>query len=304
MQTLYPTLFRKQTSLILHNEEFKLPDGDFLDLVWTEKKQSSPIIILLHGLEGSINSPYAKGILETIQKNDWQGVLMHFRGCSGRHNRLNRGYHSGDTGDLHTLITALKRLHPDRSIAAIGVSLGGNVLLKYLGEQGEKSLLTTAIAISVPFDLADSAKHLEKGFSKIYQYHLISRLRKKTMDKFNNKLSPINLNKLKEWKNFYSFDHNVTAVLHGFKSADDYYNQSSSKQFLKNIKTPTLILHSKDDPFMTEKAIPSETELSSSITLELTERGGHVGFIYGDTPFNVKYWVEKRLADFLYNQFK
>lgn len=223
---------------------------------------------------------------------------MHFRGCSGRHNRLNRGYHSGDTGDLHTLVTSLKTLHPDRNIAAIGVSLGGNVLLKYLGEQGEKSLLTAAMAISVPFDLAASAKHLDKGFSKLYQYHLVSRLRKKMMDKFNNRFSPINLNKLKEWKNFYLFDHHVTAVLHGFKSADDYYNQSSSKQFLKNIKIPTLILHSKDDPFMTEKAIPSEAELSSSILLELTEHGGHVGFIYGDSPFNVKYWSEERLIHF------
>ena len=118
------------------------------------------------------------------------------------------------------------------------------------------------------------------------------------MDKFNDRISPVNLNKLKEWKNFYSFDHNVTAVLHGFESADDYYNQSSSKQFLKHIKIPTLILHSRDDPFMTEKAIPSETELSSSITLELTENGGHVGFLNGKTPFNVKYWPEERLSHF------
>jgi uncharacterized protein len=275
-----------------------LPDGDFLDLAWTEEKQTGPIIILLHGLEGSINSPYAKGILRTIHNKSWQGILMHFRGCSGRHNRLIRSYHSGETGDLHTLILSLKERYPNRNIAAIGVSLGGNVLLKYLGEQGKKCLLTTAMAISVPFDLADSAKYLDRGFSKIYQHHLISRLRRKMLDKFKSKSAPINLDKLKEWNNFYTFDHNVTAAIHGFESADDYYSRSSSKQFLKNINIPTLIIHSKDDPFMTKKAIPIERELSPSITLELTEHGGHVGFIYGNTPFSAKYWIEKRLVEF------
>ena len=281
----------------------ELPDSDFLDLVWTEKKQTGPMVILLHGLEGSINSPYAKGILRTIHNNNWQGVLMHFRGCSGRHNRLNRSYHSGETGDLHTLISTLKDRYPDRDIAAIAVSLGGNVLLKYLGEQGDKCLLKTAMAISVPFDLADSAKHLEKGFAKVYQNHLISRLKEKMLSKFQNQSAPIDLDKLKEWNNFYQFDHNVTAAIHGFQSADDYYTRSSSKQFLKNIKIPTLILHSKDDPFMTQNAIPTEEELSPSITLELTEHGGHVGFIYGNTPFNVKYWIEKRLVEFFKPQF-
>jgi len=280
-----------------------LPDGDFLDLVWTEEKHTGPIVILLHGLEGSINSPYTKGILRTIHNNSWQGLLMHFRGCSGRHNRLMRSYHSGETGDLHTLVSALKERYPNRDIAAIGVSLGGNVLLKYLGEQGDKCLLKVAMAISVPFVLADSAKHLDKGFSKIYQYHLISRLRKKMMDKFKNQSPLINLTKLKEWNNFYKFDHNVTAIIHGFESADDYYTRSSSKQFLKNIKTPTLILHSQDDPFMSQKAVPTIRELSPSITFELSKYGGHVGFIYGNTPFNTKYWIEKRLVEFFKPQF-
>lgn len=298
LQTLYPTLFRKTIALELHNEKFELPDGDFLDLAWTEEKQTGPIIILLHGLEGSLNSPYAKGILKTIQDSGWQGVLMHFRGCSGRHNRLDRSYHSGDTGDIHTLISTLKERFPGREIAAIGISLGGNVLLKYLGEQGDTCQLTAAMAISVPFDLADGAKALDKGFSKIYQRYLINRLCKKMRDKYKNKPAPVDIDKLNQWNNFYSFDHNVTAALHGFESADDYYSRSSSKQFLKDIKTPTLILHSKDDPFMTHNAIPIETELSSNITFELTQYGGHVGFIYGKTPFNTQYWIEKRLVNF------
>lgn len=298
LQTLYPTLFRKPVSLTLVNEELELPDDDFLDLVWTEKKENVPIVILLHGLEGSIDSPYVKGILKTIYNNGWQGVLMHFRGCSGRHNRLDRSYHSGDTRDIGYFIKTLKSRYPNRQLAAIGISLGGNALIKYLGEKKEDSNIDVAMAISVPFDLAASAKTLNQGFSKIYQHHLISKLRNKFLDKFKNKPAPINIDKLNKWNDFYSFDHNVTAPIHGFKSADDYYTQSSCKQFLKHISSPTLILHSKDDPFMTQDIIPTEKELSPNVILELTEYGGHVGFIYGNL-FNEKYWKENRIINFL-----
>ena len=299
LQTLFPALFRRHPELTLNNEQLELEDGDFLDLVWTEEKdKNSPIIILLHGLEGSINSPYAKGILKTISNNNWQGVLMHFRGCSGRHNRLNRSYHSGETGDIHTLITELKKRYPERPLAAIGISLGGNVLLKYLGEQNKQCLLSAAMAISVPFDLADGAIKLNQGFSKLYQRHLINSLQRRLRHKFKHKQAPVDIDRLNEWTDFYSFDHNVTAPIHGFDSADDYYTKSSSKQFLIQITTPTLILHSKDDPFMSQKSIPTEKELSDSVSLELTEHGGHVGFIYGDNPFDARYWIEKRLREF------
>jgi uncharacterized protein len=298
LQTLYPTLFRKQAKLKLSKEQFELPDSDFIDLSWTQEKKAGPIIILLHGLEGSIDSPYAKGILKMIQDKGWQGVLMHFRGCGGQHNRLDRGYHSGETGDLGIFVKSLKIRYPDRKLAAIGISLGGNVLLKYLGEQGEQCTLISAMAVSVPFDLADSARKLNRGFSKIYQQHLINRLSKKIRNKFKERPAPFDIDKLDKWLDFHSFDHNVTAPIHGFKSGDDYYAKSSCKQFIKNITTPTLILHSKDDPFMSSEAIPTEDEISSNVTLELTEHGGHVGFIYGKSPFNTQYWVEKRMADF------
>ena len=254
--------------------------------------------MLFHGLEGSIDSPYVKGILKAITDNGWQGVLMHFRGCSGRHNRLQRSYHSGDTGDINSFITELKTRYPNRKIAAVGVSLGGNALIKFLGEQGDNCPLTAAMVISIPFELGICAKELETGFSRIYQRYLINSLSKKMRDKFKDKPAPIELNKLNEWKNFYSFDHNVTAPIHGFNSVDDYYSKSSCKQFIKHITTPTLILHSKDDPFMNQSALPSEDDLSASVTLELTEQGGHVGFVYGSSPFNPKYWSEKRLVEF------
>lgn len=223
---------------------------------------------------------------------------MHFRGCSGRHNRLDRSYHSGDTGDINSLISELKKRYPNRKIVAVGISLGGNALIKYLGEQGNDCPLTAAMAISIPFDLGVCAKELETGFSRIYQSHLINSLIRKTRDKFKDKSAPIELNKLNAWKTFYSFDHNVTAPIHGFNGVDDYYTKSSCKQFIKHITTPTLILHSKDDPFMNQSALPNEDNLSESVTLELTEQGGHVGFVYGSTPFNAKYWSEKRMVGF------
>lgn len=302
IQTLYPTLYRKKISLKLYGEYFNLPDGDHIEINRTDYKKTAPVIIVLHGLEGSINSPYSKGILKTINENGWQDLFMHFRGCSGPHNMTNRTYHSGDTGDLDFLIKTFKKLNPERDIAALGVSLGANVLLKYLGEQGENSPLKAAMAISAPFDLANSAKQLNAGFSKFYQRKLIIQLRNKIRDKFAIKGSPIPLDNLDDWNDFYSFDDNVTAPLHGFDGADDYYKKSSCKQYLKDITVPTLILHSKDDPFMTKEAIPTAKELSPSTTLELTNRGGHVGFIYG-SPFNEKYWIEKRLTDFFKTHF-
>lgn len=302
-QTLYPTLFRKPIPVDLQHQIFELPDGDFLKLAWTHEKDSAPLVVLLHGLEGSLRSAYAKGILKTIEDAGWQGVMMHFRGCGGQHNRLPRSYHSGDTGDLHTFLLSLRSQFPNRAIAAVGISLGGNVLLKYLGEQGNDCVLDAAMAISVPFDLADGAEHLNKGFAKIYQRHLVTLLREKTLDKVKNQTPPFDLNKLKKCKTLFGFDDLVTAPLHGFADAPDYYAQSSSKQFLKSIGTPTLILHSRDDPFMTHRAIPSEAELSPSITFELSEKGGHVGYVYGKNPFEPKFWTEKRLVEFFTDQF-
>ncbi len=298
---MYPLFFRKRLPLKLQEEIMELPDGDFIEVSWTTPLSSGPIVILLHGLEGSVHSPYSRGLLKTVQNAGWQGVTMHFRGCGKRHNRLPRSYHAGETGDLDLFIQTLKTRFPKRRLAVVGVSLGGNVLLKYLGEKKEDSGLAAAMAISVPFDLVDSAHHLGKGLSRIYQKYLITRLRKKTKARFNDKIAPIDLGRIDQWHDFFSFDDNVTAPLHGFSSAVDYYTRSSSRQFLKDIVTPTLILHSKDDPLMPEKTIPTETQLGTGITLELTERGGHIGFIYDGLPLREKYWTEKRLRHFFGN---
>ena len=299
LQTLWSTFFRPITKIELSSERLELDDGDFLDIVTTELKDK-PIVIILHGLEGSLTSPYAKPLMKQLDDSEYGVCFMHFRGCSNELNRLSRSYHSGDTQDLIRVIEYIQNTHKQEVFAVIGFSLGGNVVLKWLGEHGENAPVRAGIAISVPFQLEDAGDRLEKSFSRVYQKHLLAICKKKYQMKFKGKPSPLgeglDVTKL---DTFYSFDDKVTAPLHGFKNADDYYKKSSSRQFLKHIRKPTLILHSKDDPFMWERTVPNEEELSPSVELELSDTGGHVGFIGGKHPFNVEYWVDKRVVEWL-----
>ena len=254
---------------------------------------------MLHGLEGSIDSSYARGFLAEVGKKGWRGVFMYFRGCSGNHNLEDRGYHSGETDDLRFLVETLRKRYPKSTLCAVGYSLGGNGLLKYLGEYQDKLELVAATAISVPYFLSICSDKLEKGFSKIYQRYLINRLVNKTQSKFKNRNAPFDLKNIHNWNTFQLFDHHVTAPLHGFKSGTDYYEKSSSRQYLKHITAPTLLIHSSDDPFMTAEVIPDENDLSEAVILELSNEGGHVGFISGKSPCNAEFWLEQRIPEFL-----
>jgi len=299
LQTVWQTLCRRPIkNLNLRRERFELPDGDFVDLDWVGVG-SGPIVLVLHGLEGSICSPYAKGMLSAVLQRGWRGVFMHFRGCSEEINRHPRSYHSGDTQDVASVMSAIHERESKTVLAAVGFSLGGNVLLKWLGESGEKSLLKAAVAISVPFELHKTADRVSQGFSRIYEINFLWSLRKKMRAKFDIQTSPIELPQLKKLKSLREFDEKVTAPLHGFCSADDYYQKSSSRQFLNKIQVPTLLLQSKDDPLMTADVLPHEDELSSQVTLELSEKGGHVGFVTGDLPWRAQYWLEQRVPEFL-----
>ncbi len=298
VQTLWPSLIRRPVDIELTTERLTLPDGDFIDLAWT-KGNSNKIVIVLHGLEGSIDSSYARGMLAAINKKGWRSVFMHFRGCSGEHNLKDRSYHSGETGDLRSLVETLRKRHPDAALSAVGYSLGGNALLKYLGEYKDDSQLKAATAVSVPYQLSNSATKLEKGFSRLYQRHLLNRLMNKTLSKFQDRQAPVDIANINKLNTFKSFDHHITAPIHGFKSGDDYYAQSSSRQYLNKITTPTLLIHSKDDPFMSVDAIPRQDELSASVILELSNHGGHVGFVSGNAPWNATYWLEQRIPDFM-----
>ena len=291
----------------LRRERLLTPDHDFIDIDWCgEGKQ--PLIILLHGLTGSSQSGYIKGLQRILLAHGFRSVALNFRGCSGEYNHSARCYHSGETEDIHFLYQTLRQREPDTPFAAIGFSLGGNVLLKWLGEQGNTLKLFAAIAVSVPLVLSTCATKLDNGFSKIYRKNLLSELKHyvrakqqhlEMLGKRQEAAKIEELGDLSRIKSFWEYDDRVVARLHGFKDVQDYYQRSSSRQFLKSIAIPTLLIQAVDDPFMTEDVLPDLDELSSSIHLEITQGGGHVGFIAGAIPFKPLYWLEQRIPEFL-----
>ncbi len=308
LQTIYPSLFRKISSPPeMWRERLTTTDNDFIDIDFCGKG-NAPLVILLHGLAGSSKSGYIRGLQQVLEKNGYRSATLNFRGCSGEANNLARGYHSGETEDIHFLYQTLRQREPDTPIAAVGFSLGGNVLLKWIGEQGNQVSLFCTVAVSVPFVLSACATKLDTGFSRLYRKNLIDELKQYIKDKHHHLINRgdkqetkkiSQLGDLSKIKSFWQYDNQVVAKLHGFKNVEDYYLKSSSRQFLKSIAVPTLLLQASDDPFMTESVIPDLSELSVAVQLEITQRGGHVGFVEGRNPFRVGYWLEERISNFL-----
>jgi predicted alpha/beta-fold hydrolase len=298
LQTMWPSRFRHRQKLPLSKERLELLDGDFLDLAWMPDNKGD-VCLVLHGLEGSLESHYPAGLIQAATNSNKHAVFMHFRGCSGEPNRLPRRYHSGETGDLRFVVETIKQRYPDKLIHVVGVSLGGNMLLKYMGEYGTNSMLETAIAISVPYDLAVAGQTLDIGTARIYQRHLLNSLQATFDEKTKLMELPIRIPERHEIDSIYKFDDLVTAPIHGFKGADDYYTQCSSRQFIPDIKTPTLLIHAIDDPFMTPEVIPVKSELPPAVEMDLRPHGGHVGFIYGNVPLKANYWLDERVESFL-----
>ncbi|RTZ72950.1 MAG: hydrolase [Gammaproteobacteria bacterium] len=296
LPTLWPALFRRRPRLAIERERLELPDGDFIDLSW-HGNRGDPVVLLLHGLEGSLDSHYARPFLETVAREGYRGCLFHFRGCSGEPNRLPRSYHSGDTGDLEQVVSHILE-SGQRLYAAAGFSLGGNVLLKWLGEKGEAAPLQRAMAVSVPFLLDRAADRLDRGFSRLYQAHLLKSLKRKYREKFSRIPSPLEVD-LERIRNFRQWDEEVTAPLHGFEGVDDYYRRCSCRQFIPAIRRPTLILHDRKDPFLWPDAIPTEAELPQQVRLEIARGGGHAGFVQGSVPGLPRYWTCRRLVEWL-----
>lgn len=307
VQTIWPRFIQKRKPIQLSWSEFELPDGDFVDLAWCQAKGAAKgVAVLFHGLEGSARSHYANDMLATLTANGWQSVVMHFRGCGQGINRLARSYHSGDTEDAKLFLQYLAEHMPNLPKVAIGFSLGANMLLKLLGENPNQSWVKGAVAIAPPFRLADCAQSVNRGFSKVYQYYLLNSMRKKTLAKLDrgdfNNFPFLTRKVIDNIKSFKEFDELVTAPLHGFDNAHDYYVKAGAEHHCQTIKTPTLMLHSKDDPFMSPAVIPQDNELSPAVQLELSEFGGHVGFMQG-SPWDTRVWLHQRVPDYL-NKFK
>ena len=310
LQTLYPALMRKTPAPGLRRERLITPDNDFIDIDWCGEGRQA-LVILLHGLTGSSQSSYIKGLQFALLAQGFRSVAFNFRGCSGEYNRSARCYHSGETEDIHFLYQTLRRREPDTLFAAVGFSLGGNVLLKWLGEQGDQLSLFAAIAVSVPFVLSACATKLDNGFSRLYREKLLGELKDHVLAKQRHLQHLGNLQEadrieqlgdLSDIQSFWQYDDRVVAKLHGFDNVQDYYQRSSSRQFLKSITVTTLLIQAIDDPFMTAAVLPGLDELSSSIQMEITEGGGHVGFIAGVNPFKPDYWLDQRIPEFLTQQ--
>ncbi|MGB5601555.1 MAG: hydrolase [Gammaproteobacteria bacterium] len=297
LQTLWPALFRRRVAPDLDKERVELSDGDFVDLCWS-RKTDRPVVLVLHGLEGSVHSHYVGSLIVSLEIAGFRPVFMHFRGCSGEPNRLPRSYHSGDTGDLAHVVDHINQQAGQPLHAAVGFSLGGNVLLKWLGQTGASNPLHYGVAVSVPFLLADAANRLESGLSHLYEIHLMKSLKRSYATKFERIESPLDVD-IDQLKGFWDFDDRVTAPLHGFNSVTHYYTESSCRQYLKGIKIPTRIIHALDDPFMFPDTVPDTYEISESVELLLARNGGHVGFVSGKYPWKPEDWYERRIIEFL-----
>ena len=303
-QTIYPLLIRPDP-LPYHRDRWETPDGDFIDLDWNVVPPASngadtrPLLVLFHGLEGSSVSHYAITLMRAATAIGWSGVVVNFRGCSGESNRLPRAYHSGDSDEIDWILRRLRALCPTRPCYAVGVSLGGNALLKWLGERqaGAGDCLRAAAAISAPLDLTACGHHLARGFNRIYTQYFLRTLKRNATEKLRRYPGLFDERRMSAANSLYEFDDVVTAPLHGFAGADDYWRKASSKPWLTGIRLPTLVLNAQNDPFLPAQALPLARQAAASVRLEFPRQGGHVGFVTGSLPGRLD-WLPQRLLHF------
>ncbi len=278
-------------------ERWELADGDFIDLDRVDGPAEAPLLVLFHGLEGDARSPYARALMAAARARGWRGVVPHFRGCSGEPNRLPRAYHSGDTAEIERILRHLWQGHAP--MYAVGVSLGGNALLKWLGERGEaaRELLHAAAAVSAPLDLPAAGAALDRGFNRLYTAHFLRTLKAKALAKLDRHPGLYDRRALKAVTRIKDFDDLVTAPLHGYRDADDYWARAASKPGLGLIAVPTLIINARNDPFMPGETLPTADQVSPRVTLDFPETGGHVGFITGPFP-GAHGWLPRRVLDY------
>ncbi len=304
-QTIWRRLFGGGPPPPYRRERFETSDGDFVDLDWLEPENrygNRPLVIALHGLEGSSQSNYVIGLLREAARRGWDGVAMNFRSCSGELNRRPRFYHSGETGDLDEVLSSLIKRRPGRSIGLVGISLGGNVLLKWLGERNDNvpESVLAAVAVSVPFDLSAAAYRVDHGLSRIYGQVFLCTLKEKALAKATLYPGLLNPDEVAAIRSFAVFDDRVTAPLHGFADAHDYWTRASATPWLGAIRRPTLLINASDDPFLPAACLPRDAVAQSLwLTAEFTDHGGHAGFVEGLRPGAVSYWIDRRAMIFL-----
>ncbi len=302
-QTIWPYLLPRP-AVHFRRERVDAPDGDFWDFDWVDAppraRTDTPLVVLFHGLEGGSDSHYARMLMATIKARGWRGVIPHFRGCSGELNRLPRAYHSGDHEELDAILTSVRDRVPSEAVVyAVGISVGGSVLLNWLGRAGSGALrsVTAAAAVSTPLDLASAGVAIGKGLNRIYTQNFLSTLKPKSLamaKRFPGLLDP---SRIRRARTMHEFDDAVTAMLHGFAGASDYWHRASSKPWLAGVAVPTLVLNARNDPFVPWQSLPGVRDVSRDVLLLQPDEGGHVGFLSGRFPGNLE-WLPRRLLDF------
>jgi predicted alpha/beta-fold hydrolase len=304
LQTLWGKLARRRPRLPIRTERWDTPDSDFLEVVRTEGSPGRPRLIVLHGLEGGPRSHYALGLLAQARRREWPADVLVFRSCGGELNRALRFYHSGETTDLGFAVDRLIADEPNRTLLLAGVSLGGNVLLKWLGEQGDSlpRQVAGAAAVSVPYDLERGSRRIQTGFSRVYQAHFLRSLRRKAHAKRLRYPDHLQAAAIDAARSLYDYDDAVTAPIHGFHNARHYYSSSSATRWIDRIRVPTLLISALDDPFLPSDVLDTVREIAShneSLTIEFLDKGGHAGFVTGRVPWRAGYYAEQRVAEFL-----
>lgn len=301
--TMWGKFLRRTELTGVKLERIPTPDGDELSLASDATRRSGPLLLMLHGLEGGLHSHYVSGIWSVARQRAWQTRMLLFRTCDGRMNAARRTYHSGETTDLDLVIRRAILEDPARPIGLVGISLGGNVMLKWLGEQSDNApeQVRAAVAVSTPYDLARSSRAINAGFARLYQWNFLRSLKRKALLKLAQHADVATPAGLGAVRTMWEFDDQFTAPLHGFKDAADYYAQSSSIRFLSRIRRPTLLLSAQDDPFHTQEVLRDVERISAVnpfLETEFHRRGGHVGFV-GGAPWRPRYYVEGRVGSFL-----
>ncbi len=301
LQTIYTALLISAPRIAYTRERWDTPDGDFIDVDWLNSSACGPLVVFFHGLEGSSQGHYVRSLMAKLQHSGWRGVAVNFRGCSGELNRLPRAYFAGDSVEIDWILRRLRAQNPDALIFAAGVSLGGNALLKWLGEQGENAcgVVDAAVAISAAMDLHATGKALDSGgVNQLYVYHFLRTLKKKALQKLDQYPGLFDREALQQARTLRAFDDLFTAPLHGYKNTDDYWTRASSKPGLTHIQVPTVLINARNDPFLPASALPRSEQVSTCVTLEFPAEGGHMGFISGPFPGSHTWLPEQILAFF------
>ena len=299
LQTIWP-LARMPRAPNYTRVRWETPDGDFIHADWLPLQERAPLVVLFHGLEGCSQSHYARALMQALAAHGWNGVVPHFRGCSGRHNRLLRAYHSGDSAEIGWILARIANRYHQGPVFAVGVSLGGNALLKWLGEQGDAAgtHIAGAAAICPPLDLTVSGMALGQGFNRLYTQRFLRTLKAKALDKITVHKAALDVERIRKARTLYEFDDAFTAPVHGFDGVLDYWSRASSRPWLKHITTPTLLINARNDPFVPPAALPLPGDCARAVKQELPEGGGHVGFLSGRFPGSHGWLPERLISGF------